>query len=85
MRRMISAFIYFTNIFNIWKGLSNDVMSTLQIISSTSISMDFSTNGYIVCDINIENINIKMKPIDSSKKCNNTTYLICTITMGYTG
>jgi hypothetical protein len=65
-------------------GFNDDVMSTSHMSSSTSISMDFSVDGYVACDRNIENINIEMKPIDSPKKHNNTTYLICTITMGYT-
>jgi hypothetical protein len=52
--------------------------------------MDFFANGYLVCTKNIENINIEKINIEIYetnrliKKCNNTTYLICTITMGYT-
>jgi hypothetical protein len=53
--------------------------------------MDFFFNGYIAYDRNIENINIEKNNIEIYetnrliKKWNNTTYLICTITMGYTG
>ena len=47
-------------------GFNDDAMSTSHMSSSISISMDFSTDGYVACDINIENINIEMKLVDSS-------------------
>ena len=48
-------------------GFKDDAMSTSHMSSSTSISMDFSTDRYVSYDKNIENINIEMKPIDSRK------------------
>jgi len=65
-------------------GFNDDAMSTSHMISSTFIYMYFSADRYVAYDRNIENINIEMKPIYSPKKHNNTKYLICTISMGYT-